>query len=78
MTTKKIIKRDACMKFYDTSRPLYLETDASGFGLGTRLLQMKDSMNGGHDEVPHNVTLCPIAFAIKSLMSAEQYYRNIE
>ena len=35
---KNLIKKDACMKFYDTSRPLNLETDASGIGLGTGLL----------------------------------------
>ena len=31
---KKIPKKDACIKFYDASRPLYLETDASGVSLG--------------------------------------------
>ena len=35
---KKIIKRDACMKFCDASRPLYLETDASGVDHGVGLL----------------------------------------
>ena len=27
---KSIIKEDACMKFYDETQPLYLETDMSG------------------------------------------------
>ena len=27
---KEIVKKDACMKFYDVARPLYLETDVSG------------------------------------------------
>ena len=31
---KKIIKKDICLKFYDTSVPLYLETDTSGVGVG--------------------------------------------
>ena len=35
--TIKTIKRGACMKFYNTSRPFYLETDASGVSLGARL-----------------------------------------
>ena len=31
--TKSIIKEDACMKFYDEMKPLYIETDASRVGL---------------------------------------------
>ena len=30
---KALIKDDVCMKFYDETKPLYLETDASGIGL---------------------------------------------
>ena len=33
-TAQKIVKKDACMKLYNASRPLYLETDASGVSLG--------------------------------------------
>ena len=36
---RKIIKTDTCMKFYDASRPLYLETDAPDVGLGVGLLR---------------------------------------
>ena len=39
---KLLIKVDMCMKFYDDTKPLYLETDASGVGLGTTLLQMHE------------------------------------
>ena len=66
------------MKFYDSTRLVYLETDASGVGLGARLLQVKDDMDYGHDHLPDNETLCPIAFARKSLSSAAWHYSNIE
>ena len=43
--TKKLVNRHACMKFYFTSRSIYLETDASGFSLEAGLLQARDGMN---------------------------------
>ena len=55
---KAIIKGDAYMKFYDVARPLHLETNSSGIGLGARLLQEWDGMNCGHDEIPDNTILC--------------------
>ena len=67
----QIIKNDACMKFYDASRLLYLETNASGAGLRAGLLQVRDSMNCGHDKMPDNATLCPTAFASKNLSCTE-------
>ena len=63
--------KDACLKFYDTSKPLYLDIDASGIGLGASLLQMRKDMNCWFDKVTDNATLCPIAFASKSLSSVE-------
>ena len=66
---KNIIKQDACMKFYDASKPLYLETDASSIGLGTGLLQVRDCMNCRLDEALNNTALCPIAFTSGSLSS---------
>ena len=54
------------MKFYDASKPLYLETGASGVNLGTGLLKARDGMNYGCDDVPDNATLHPIAFASKT------------
>ena len=42
--TKPLIKAkaDVCMKFYDETKPLYLETDAFRIGLDTALLQTRD------------------------------------
>ena len=34
--TKASIKGDVCMKFNDETKPLYIETDASGVGLGQK------------------------------------------
>ena len=36
---KALIREDVCMKFYDETKPLYIETDASGVGLGAALIQ---------------------------------------
>ena len=35
---KVIINEDACMKYYDETKPLYTETDAYGVGLGAAVL----------------------------------------
>ena len=51
---KKIITKVACIKFYDTLKPLYLEMDASGIDLGAGLLQVRKGMTCGHDKVPDN------------------------
>ena len=46
------------MKYYDDLKPLYLESDASGIGLGVGLLQLREGMNCGSDDVSDNTTLC--------------------
>ena len=66
------------MKFYDASNPLYLEAETSGIALGTGLLQVREGMNSGQDEVPENTVLYPTAFESKDLCSPEQWYSNIE
>ena len=59
------------MKFYDDTKLLYLETDASGVGLGTALLQLHDDTTCQKARVPDNVILGPIPFASKSLTGME-------
>ena len=75
---KSIIKADVYMKFYDNSKPLYLETGASGIGLGSALLQLHDKTVCQKGVAPQNIALCPIVFASKSLTGAEWRYSNIE
>ena len=60
-----------CMKFYDDTKLLYLETDASGISLGAALLQLRDNTNCPKDTALDNTILHPIAFASKSLTGAE-------
>ena len=69
---KAIIKEDACMRFYDKTKPLYIETDASGVGSGAAPLQARDKMSCHRDELPDNIILRPIAFPSKSLTGAEK------
>ena len=59
------------MKFYDETKPLYLETNASGIGLGTTLLQTRDGETCPRDIAPDNTILRPITFASKGLTSTE-------
>ena len=40
-----IIRQNACLKFYDTSKPLYLEANASGIAQGIGLLQVRGGMS---------------------------------
>ena len=47
---KEIIKTVLCMKFYDTSRPQYLETDALGVSLGARSLPVSNGINCGQEK----------------------------
>ena len=69
---KSLIKAEVCMKFDDDTKPLYLETDASGVGLGAALLQLCDDTACQRDVAPDNTSLRLIAFASKGLTGAEQ------
>ena len=75
---KSLIKDDVCMKLYDETKPLYLETDASRIGLGAALLQTRDGATCPKDIVPDNTILRPITFASKRMTSAEPRYSDIE
>ena len=66
-----LIKVEMCMKCYDDTKLLYLETDVSSIGLGAALLQLRDNMGCQKDTAPDNTILCPIAFASKSLTGAQ-------
>ena len=68
---KSLIKADICVKFYNDTRPLYLETDASRVGLGAALLQLCDNTSCHKDMMPDNTILHPTTFASKSLTGAE-------
>ena len=74
---KAIIKQDACMKFSDETKLLYMGRDESGVGMGTALLQTRDNMSCNRDEVPDNGILRPTAYASKSLIG-QRIYSNIE
>ena len=75
---KAIIKEDACMKLYDETKSVYIETDASRVGLGAALLQTKSNIGCHRDEVLDNSILRPPAFSSKSLTGAEKRYSKIE
>ena len=54
-------REDACMKFYNSFRHLYLETDASTVGL-----QVRDGISCGCNELPDNAVLEPIILSAKT------------
>ena len=45
------------MKFYDETKPLHLETDASGVRLGAALLQTRSGTSCPGDKVPDDSIL---------------------
>ena len=59
---KAIISKETTLAYFDPTKPTTIQVDASSRGLGAALLQ--------NDR--------PVAFASKSLTSAEQRYANIE
>ena len=65
------------MKFHDNNKPLFIETEASGVGLGDGLLQTRSNTSCHRDEVPDNSIFRSIVFTSKSLTGAEKRYSNI-
>ena len=45
------------MKFYDETKPLYLEKDTSGIGCGAALLQTRDGTSCQKDSTAGNTIL---------------------
>ena len=74
---KKAVCKDITLKFYDPNLPIFIETNASQKGIGVVLLQPLDS-NFTLDENNIPTKLMPVAFASKTLTSAECNYANIE
>ena len=67
-----------CMKFYNENKELFLETDASGVGLGAALLQLRDNATWQQGTALDITMLWPIVFTSKSLTGTENRYSNIE
>ena len=59
---KKLLSSDRCLAFFDVSRPITIQVDASNSGLGAVLLQEGK----------------PVAYASRSLTSSEKNYAIIE
>ena len=74
---REAVYKDITLKFYDPNLLIFIETDASQNGMGVVLLQPLDSnFTLNENNIP--MRLMPIAFASKTLTSAECNYANIE
>ena len=82
---KEAICAETLLSYFDKSKPVFIEVDASGQGLGTVLLQGNiesfELENASQTELKFlefRNRLRPIAFTSKSLSEAETRYSNIE
>ena len=77
------ISQDCFLQFYDVSKPLFIEGNASNKGLGCILLQPVSEMDEKNIVNTSNMNnflsdLKLVAYASKSLGDAETHYANIE
>ena len=74
----QIIKDDACMKCYDETKSLYIETDLSGVGLGAALLQTRSNNSCPRVEAPNNSVPRPVTLFQQKPDWSRKRYSNIE
>ena len=74
---KSKITDDCLIHFYDAKKPVFIECDSSGVGIGSVLLR-PDTERVEYDKFGIPCNLRPVAYASKSLTEAEQRYANIE
>ena len=84
-TIKEAICQETLLAYYDKDKPVFIEVDASGQGLGAVLLQgniLEEELLASPQTEGRYLSfrnrLKPIAFASKSLSDAETRYSNIE
>ena len=84
-TIKEAICQETLLAYYDKDKPVFIEVDASGQGLGAVLLQdniLEDELESSSETEGRFLSfrnrLRPITFASKSLSDAETRYSNIE
>ena len=64
--TKELLTTTPTLSYYDSTKPTVVSVDASSYGIGAVLMQSTDGI------------LKPIAFASRTLTTAEQRYAQIE
>ena len=74
---KEHVSNAVKLQFFDCSKPLFIEVDASKCDIGAAMLQSNPIVrNTSTSEIPDN--LRPISYASKTLSDTESNYSNIE